>query len=194
MRRIRSGLIAALAALLAIVLVAPGVQAAKEKFERTKPHVNVGTIGHVDRGTVALRVGLMPLAGQLGDGASSTAPGLPETACSGVFDLRIFDSSTPDGQALAEVKGVALAVEPSSGTPASPSSHVLEIESAAPVDVGYAVVARRLVGVDGRACVLRGDVEVRDPGDGRTVKFLPLRVEDYVPLPPGPGALLPRLR
>ena len=22
---------------------------AKEKFERTKPHVNIGTIGHVDR-------------------------------------------------------------------------------------------------------------------------------------------------
>ncbi len=22
----------------------------KEKFERTKPHVNVGTIGHVDKG------------------------------------------------------------------------------------------------------------------------------------------------
>ncbi|NYQ91574.1 hypothetical protein G4A30_28690, partial [Escherichia coli] len=24
----------------------------KEKFERTKPHVNVGTIGHVDVGTI----------------------------------------------------------------------------------------------------------------------------------------------
>ncbi|MDP6264947.1 MAG: hypothetical protein QGG98_06845, partial [Pseudomonadales bacterium] len=23
---------------------------AKEKFERTKPHINVGTIGHVDHG------------------------------------------------------------------------------------------------------------------------------------------------
>ena len=23
---------------------------AKEKFERTKPHVNIGTIGHVDHG------------------------------------------------------------------------------------------------------------------------------------------------
>ena len=27
--------------------------AAKEKFERTKPHVNVGTIGHVDHGKTA---------------------------------------------------------------------------------------------------------------------------------------------
>ncbi len=23
---------------------------AKEKFERTKPHVNIGTIGHIDHG------------------------------------------------------------------------------------------------------------------------------------------------
>ncbi|MBU1943366.1 MAG: elongation factor Tu, partial [Actinobacteria bacterium] len=27
---------------------------AKEKFERTKPHVNVGTIGHVDHGKTML--------------------------------------------------------------------------------------------------------------------------------------------
>ena len=27
----------------------------KEKFERTKPHVNVGTIGHVDHGKTTLK-------------------------------------------------------------------------------------------------------------------------------------------
>ncbi|MBN1356234.1 elongation factor Tu, partial [bacterium] len=27
---------------------------AKEKFDRTKPHVNVGTIGHVDHGKTTL--------------------------------------------------------------------------------------------------------------------------------------------
>ena len=27
---------------------------AREKFERTKPHVNVGTIGHVDHGKTTL--------------------------------------------------------------------------------------------------------------------------------------------
>ena len=27
---------------------------AKEKFERTKPHVNIGTIGHVDHGKTNL--------------------------------------------------------------------------------------------------------------------------------------------
>ena len=44
---------------------------AREKFERTKPHVNIGTIGHVDHGkttltaaitaTLALGVGLLSL-------------------------------------------------------------------------------------------------------------------------------------
>ncbi|MDZ7332754.1 MAG: GTP-binding protein, partial [candidate division KSB1 bacterium] len=27
---------------------------AKEKFQRTKPHVNIGTIGHVDHGKTTL--------------------------------------------------------------------------------------------------------------------------------------------
>ena len=26
---------------------------AKQKFERNKPHVNIGTIGHIDHGTVS---------------------------------------------------------------------------------------------------------------------------------------------
>lgn len=31
-----------------------GIKMAKEKFERTKPHVNIGTIGHVDHGKTTL--------------------------------------------------------------------------------------------------------------------------------------------
>ena len=31
---------------------------AKEKFERTKPHLNVGTIGHVDHGKTTLTAAL----------------------------------------------------------------------------------------------------------------------------------------
>ena len=40
---------------------------AKEKFERTKPHVNVGTIGHVDHGKTTLTAALTKiLSGKFG--------------------------------------------------------------------------------------------------------------------------------
>lgn len=42
---------------------------AKEKFERTKPHVNIGTIGHVDHGKTTLTAAItMTLATRLGFG------------------------------------------------------------------------------------------------------------------------------
>jgi len=36
----------------------------KEKFERTKPHVNVGTIGHVDHGKTTLTAALTKIMGE----------------------------------------------------------------------------------------------------------------------------------
>ena len=42
---------------------------AKEKFERTKPHVNIGTIGHVDHGKTTLTAAItMILAEKAGGG------------------------------------------------------------------------------------------------------------------------------
>ena len=38
---------------------------AKEKFERTKPHVNVGTIGHVDHGKTTLTAALTKVASEV---------------------------------------------------------------------------------------------------------------------------------
>ena len=40
----------------------------KEKFERTKPHVNVGTIGHVDHGKTTLTAALTKVAAELTGG------------------------------------------------------------------------------------------------------------------------------
>ena len=40
----------------------------KEKFERTKPHVNVGTIGHVDHGKTTLTAALTKVMAELGGG------------------------------------------------------------------------------------------------------------------------------
>ena len=42
---------------------------AKEKFERTKPHVNVGTIGHVDHGKTTLTAALTRVAAEASGGA-----------------------------------------------------------------------------------------------------------------------------
>jgi elongation factor Tu len=44
---------------------------AKEKFERTKPHVNIGTIGHVDHGKTTLTAAITKtLAAKSGSAAS----------------------------------------------------------------------------------------------------------------------------
>jgi len=40
---------------------------AKETFKRDKPHVNVGTIGHVDHGKTTLTAGITKVLGMLGD-------------------------------------------------------------------------------------------------------------------------------
>ncbi|MEZ5581530.1 MAG: GTP-binding protein, partial [Candidatus Competibacteraceae bacterium] len=37
----------------------------KEKFERKKPHVNVGTIGHVDHGKTTLTAALTKIGAEL---------------------------------------------------------------------------------------------------------------------------------
>ena len=40
----------------------------KEKFERTKPHVNVGTIGHVDHGKTTLTAAITTVLSEFGNG------------------------------------------------------------------------------------------------------------------------------
>ncbi|HJN51336.1 MAG TPA: GTP-binding protein, partial [Pseudomonadales bacterium] len=38
---------------------------AKEKFERTKPHINVGTIGHVDHGKTTLTAAMTKVCNEV---------------------------------------------------------------------------------------------------------------------------------
>ncbi len=45
---------------------------AKEKFERNKPHVNIGTIGHVDHGKTTLTAAITKVLAEVG-GATATA-------------------------------------------------------------------------------------------------------------------------
>ena len=39
---------------------------AKKKFERTKPHLNVGTMGHIDHGKTTLTAAITKVAQMLG--------------------------------------------------------------------------------------------------------------------------------
>src|ERR687884_1606049 len=45
---------------------------AKAKFERTKPHVNIGTIGHVDHGKTSLTAAITKILAETG-GATALA-------------------------------------------------------------------------------------------------------------------------
>jgi elongation factor Tu len=45
---------------------------AKQKFERTKPHVNVGTIGHIDHGKTTLTAAITKVLAESGTGTTAT--------------------------------------------------------------------------------------------------------------------------
>ena len=49
---------------------------AKEQFERTKPHVNVGTIGHVDHGKTTLTAALTRVAAEVWGGSAVAFDGI----------------------------------------------------------------------------------------------------------------------
>ena len=46
---------------------------AKAKFERTKPHVNVGTMGHIDHGKTTLTAAITRVLSDRVEGNASTA-------------------------------------------------------------------------------------------------------------------------
>ena len=60
---------------------------AKEKFERTKPHVNVGTIGHVDHGKTTLTAALTRVCSEVWGGDAVAFDGIdnaPEEKARGI--------------------------------------------------------------------------------------------------------------
>ncbi|HZJ83323.1 MAG TPA: GTP-binding protein, partial [Clostridia bacterium] len=44
---------------------------AKAKFERNKPHINIGTIGHVDHGKTTLTAAITMVLSKTGDSAGA---------------------------------------------------------------------------------------------------------------------------
>jgi hypothetical protein len=53
---------------------------AKEKFNRTKPHVNVGTIGHIDHGKTTLTAAIAKVQSKKGSRRRSRTPTSPRAA------------------------------------------------------------------------------------------------------------------
>src|SRR3989344_2519128 len=47
-------------------------------FDRSKPHINVGTIGHVDHGKTTLTAAILTVLNQKGGGYSATTKGVDE--------------------------------------------------------------------------------------------------------------------
>ncbi|MBC7712464.1 MAG: elongation factor Tu, partial [Rhizobacter sp.] len=45
---------------------------AKEKFDRTKPHVNIGTIGHVDHGKTTLTAAITMTMAKIHGGSAKS--------------------------------------------------------------------------------------------------------------------------
>jgi len=52
----------------------------KEKFERTKPHVNVGTIGHVDHGKTTLTAAITKVCAETWGGTFSAFDAIDKCA------------------------------------------------------------------------------------------------------------------
>ena len=60
---------------------------AREKFERTKPHVNIGTIGHVDHGKTTLTAAItatLALEGNAAVKGYDDTDGAPEERARGI--------------------------------------------------------------------------------------------------------------
>ena len=47
-------------------------------FNRTKPHMNVGTIGHVDHGKTTLTAAILSVLAKAGNGYSATVKGVDD--------------------------------------------------------------------------------------------------------------------
>jgi hypothetical protein len=56
------------------------ISMAKEKFNRTKPHVNVGTIGHIDHGKTTLTAALVKVQSKKKLAKASRTPTSPRAA------------------------------------------------------------------------------------------------------------------
>lgn len=168
MKTVRSEMILGALGVMALVFLHPA-GAAKEKFERTKPHVNVGTIGHVDPASQSVAVGfsLIGPSGQI----DPTAP--RGRGCSGSFKVRLLDARDPGGPPLAEVTDIRL-------RRGETFEETFDLRTAPSGPLYVVLVATEMNRVDGATCILRGAYEVRDAVSRAALRVVPIRFEDFV--------------
>ena len=84
---------------------------AKEKFERTKPHLNVGTIGHVDHGKTTLTAALTKVCAEAqGTGEAIAFDGIdnaPEERERGITIAIVIPLSLSSGALSIPSKAIA---------------------------------------------------------------------------------------
>ena len=79
---------------------------AKEKFDRSKPHVNIGTIGHVDHGKTTLTAAITKVMAESGRAdfqAYDQIDGAPEERARGITISTAHVEYSPENRLYAHV-------------------------------------------------------------------------------------------
>src|SRR6478736_898682 len=146
---------------------------AKGKFERTKPHVNVGTIGHVDHGKTTLTAALTKVGAERFGGefkAYDQIDAAPEEKARGITISTAHVEYESPNRHYAHVDGAILVCSAADGPMPQTREHIL---LARQVGVPYVVVyMNKCDMVDDAELLELVDMEVRDllskyefPGD-----------------------------
>jgi elongation factor Tu len=160
---------------LALVLMSGSTAfAAKEVFERTKPHVNIGTIGHIDHGKTALTLSLafaaeMPLETvflQSEDSAGSESGDLQALVAQvetsrALYRVHDFDDEDTVANLISGAvaqDGAILVVSASDGPMPQTKEHILLARQSG---VPAIVVFLNLDGVYEPECIDRTEIELK---------------------------------
>src|SRR3989344_3359386 len=100
-----------------------------EKFERTKPHLNVGTIGHVDHGKTTLTAALTHVAAAIGLKAKvekyADIDNAPEERARGITIATHHSEYETEKRHYAPIDGAVLVVSAPDGAMPQTREHIL---------------------------------------------------------------------
>ena len=145
----------------------------KEKFERTKPHLNVGTIGHVDHGKTTLTAAITKVCAETYGGEFkdfSAIDNAPEERARGITISTAHVEYETEARHYAQMDGAILVVSAADGPMPQTREHILLSKQ---VGVPYIIVfLNKADMVDDEELLELVDMEVRElldaydfPGD-----------------------------